>query len=573
MKISLTVSLLLLAVCTFSQNLTIDWAVKNSGLNTNQDGKAIVVDLLGNVYITGTFVGSVDFDPGPGIQILSSTGSSDNFYVQKLNPNGELLWVKSFGNNSTSISASCEGWGIDLDGSSNVYITGEFSDTVDFDPGINSFLLSSNGGFDVFILKLTSTGDFLWAHQEGSWLDDLAFKVKVKNTGKVLILGSFKDSVDFDSGPGVDQLYSDGGYNTFIQEFDNNGNHLWVKSLYSSNHNQGQDLDIDSLGNIYISGSYSGTTDFDPSSDTYLLTSSFSGQDCFVLKLDPIGELIWVKSMGGMYMDVSTAIAVDADGNVFTGGYYEGQPDFDPGVGIVLLPDNGFQSMYLQKLDSSGNLNWVYGLGGIAYNAVYDIVVDNYGDIYSTGYTAYSSDFNPGAGVNNIPANSSNDVVLYKLKSDGSYGWAYAIGATNIDQGNALALDNENNFYCTGYFTMEVDFDPSANNYSMVADGVGSDAFIVKYSLDDTYLGIDDDPISEMKIYPNPTTSDFTLDLGNYYQSIELTITNISGEIIEQKAFQSTSKIVSNIEGVPGCYFVKIKTNDDTVVNFKLLKH
>ena len=137
--------ILVLSVTTNAQ--TFEWA-KSFGGNNYVKSNSISTDALGNVYTTGYFEGTVDFDPGAGSEILSTQGS-DDIFVQKLDNSGNLLWVKSFGGNSADQSSS-----ITVTPSGSIYITGCFRETVDFDPGIGTEYFTAQGEDDIFVLKL-----------------------------------------------------------------------------------------------------------------------------------------------------------------------------------------------------------------------------------------------------------------------------------------------------------------------------------------------------------------------------------------------------------------------------------
>ena len=136
-------------------------AVAKFGGTLTDQSYSIVVDSSGNVYTTGRFNGTADFDPGPGTANLVSSGSTDVF-VSKLNSAGELVWVKQLGGTSTAGDFSES---VAVDSSGNVYTTGWFNGTADFDPGAGTANLVSAGNSDVFVSKLDSTGTFVWAKQ------------------------------------------------------------------------------------------------------------------------------------------------------------------------------------------------------------------------------------------------------------------------------------------------------------------------------------------------------------------------------------------------------------------------
>ena len=126
------------------------------------EGTAVALDSLDNVYITGFFSRMADFDPGPGTHNLMSNGYQDIF-VSKLDSSGNFMWATQFGGDYS------RGFGFDIavDGLGNVYTVGGFRGTVDFDPGSGTYNLTSVGDSDIFVSKLDSEGDFIWASQMG----------------------------------------------------------------------------------------------------------------------------------------------------------------------------------------------------------------------------------------------------------------------------------------------------------------------------------------------------------------------------------------------------------------------
>lgn len=139
---------------------TFRWATQLEGIG-NDEGHSVAVDSSGNVYTTGFFSATADFDPGPGTFNLTSAGGTDVF-ISKLNNAGNFVWARQLGGTSVD-----QGLSITVDNSGNVYTTGFFSVTADFDPGPGAFTFTSGGLRDIFISKLDSTGNFVWARQFG----------------------------------------------------------------------------------------------------------------------------------------------------------------------------------------------------------------------------------------------------------------------------------------------------------------------------------------------------------------------------------------------------------------------
>jgi len=210
MKFLLSAILFFISTNLYTQNINLEWTKSIGGL-----GNSGAIDASGNVYTTGSFAGTVDFDPGSGVSNLTSSGGNDIF-IQKLDANGNFIWVKQLGGISNDA-----GYSITTDASGNVYITGYFS--LNLGGGI-----SSNGGYDIFIAKLDSNGNIVWIKSMGGTSSDYGESITTDASGNVYTTGFFYNTVDFNPGSGVSNLVSNGGYDIFIQKLDANGNFLWL---------------------------------------------------------------------------------------------------------------------------------------------------------------------------------------------------------------------------------------------------------------------------------------------------------------------------------------------------------
>lgn len=188
---------------------TLVWVRPYSG-RAYEQGSGIDVDPSGNVHVTGLFNGTVDFDPGKGLANLNSAGKSDIF-IAKLNANGDYVWALRMGGTEDDA-----GNGIQVDASSNIYTTGYFADRVDFDPGTSTVYLSAAGGSDVFIHKLGSSGNYLWAKHIGGRQTDIGRDISTDASKTIYVAGSFSDKADFN--PAKDTLYrtSNGDLDAFV---------------------------------------------------------------------------------------------------------------------------------------------------------------------------------------------------------------------------------------------------------------------------------------------------------------------------------------------------------------------
>jgi hypothetical protein len=146
-----------------AQSPQLDWVFTTGGTG-NDFGNAIGRDAQGNVYTAGSFAGTADFDPGPGVFNLSSVVYSDIF-ILKLDTSGNYIWAKGFGG-----SGDDRGFALTTDAQGNVYATSYFAGTVDFDPQGSVVNKSSNGGNDLYIQKLGQSVSAIAENSEASSL-------------------------------------------------------------------------------------------------------------------------------------------------------------------------------------------------------------------------------------------------------------------------------------------------------------------------------------------------------------------------------------------------------------------
>lgn len=257
------------------------WANRRGGTG-REVGDGIAFDNSGNIYASGYFNGTVDFDPGEGVSNITSNGLSDVF-ISKFDPSGNYLWAKRIGGTSSDYINP-----IGIDSSGNIFMSGLFKTTVDFDPGAGTTNLTSAGGFDIFILKLDSSGNYLWAKGIGGLSDDQTWSIASDGNGNIVTTGKFAGTADFDPGAGTANLTSAGRNDIFIQKLDSSGNYLWAKQIGGPGDDSGQPIAFDSSGNVYVSGYFSNTVDFDPGAGTSNFTSN-GDYDMFTLKLDSSG--------------------------------------------------------------------------------------------------------------------------------------------------------------------------------------------------------------------------------------------------------------------------------------------
>lgn len=554
------VGLLLLITTTLSaQTMAFDWVRQMGGANFN-NGSSIVLDAAGNVYTTGSFQGTADFDPGAGVFNLTAMGAGDIF-ISKLDASGNFIWAKQMGGATID-----EGRSITVDATGNVYITGHFTGTADFDPGTSSYNLTAAADMDIFISKLDAMGDFVWAKQMGASSFDIGQAIEVDIAGNVYTTGFFYDTVDFDPGVGTYNLSATSGHAMFILKLNTAGDFVWAKQMGGSIVHFGLALKVDVTGNIYSTGHFRETVDFDPGIGTYNLTSA-GEQDIFVHKLDPSGNFVWTKQFEGTGNDGGQSLAVDLLGNVYTTGYFQGTADFDPGAGVYDFTSVGDADIFVSKLDASGHFVWAKQLSGPSFGVGSAITVDGAGDVYVSGAFMNTVDFDAGTSVFNLTSSGGIDLFIHKMDAAGGFEWAVKMGATDFDEALSIAVDGAGNVYTTGYFQGTVDFDPGTGTTNMTSVGT-RDIFVHKMSTMPVSVA-ENTVFEQLRIYPNPSKGEVTVDLSGIDNALIRVLTTAGRVIYENRAENETDRF--EINGAPGMYYVQIVTPNSKKI-FKLVK-
>jgi len=423
------------------------WARNAGGISADY-GRSIAVDGSGNSYVTGYFAGTAIF----GSTSLTSSGGEDS-YIAKLDANANFLWAKQAGGTSGD-----NGLSIAVDGSGNSYVTGYFQDTATF----GSTSLTSSGGFEIFITKLDSNGNFLWAIKAGGTGNDYSRSIAVDGSGNSYVTGYFMDTATF----GSTSLTSSSLYDLYITKLGTNGNFLWAKKAGGTGFDAGNGIGVDNSGNVYVAGSFDGTATFGSTS-----LSSYGSSDLYVTKLDTNGNFLWAKKAGGAGSDSGYGIAVDGSGKSSVTGYYTGTATFG---GLPLTGSGGIE-MFVTRLDANGYFLWAKG--SVSTNSVIGngIAVDGAGNSFATGYFSGTAAY----GSTSLTSSGNYETFITKLDAYGNFLGANQAGGAGEDSGYGIAVDGGGSSYVTGYFQGTATFD----GISILSSG-SNDLFVSKSGWD-----------------------------------------------------------------------------------------
>ena len=495
--VTLLFILQLVFISTNGQTANWQWA-KSMGGSSNEGGKSVAVDNSGNVYVTGYFQLTVDFDPSAATANLTSS-AYDDIFITKFDRAGNFLWAKRIGG-----AGDDDGVAIAVDPNGDIIITGFFDGMVDFDPdslGIYN-LINTPGNVDAFILKLDANGNFIWAGNIGGGGGGWPSSLKTDNVGNIYIAGFFLGTYDFDpdAGASFNLTSTTGSSDIYLLKLNNQGVFQWVKSFGGSLADNASAIVIDANQNCYVTGYFDGTADFNPDLNLSDSITANGGKDIFIVKVDSNGNLIYASGIGGATDEWAYSLATDLQNNLYITGYFTGTVDFDPNlINTVYLTSAGLQDIFILKLDSLGNYLWAKNIGGAGYDYGNSIVFDTIanGSVLLTGSFSGTVDFDPSAAIHSVTSAGTQNSFLLKLDVAGNFQWAQGVGGAMDDEETSIALDGIGNIFTTGYFnSSSISF--GSNALANFTNGGGQeDIYLAKFGVCSSHFSVFPDTIPQ----------------------------------------------------------------------------
>lgn len=384
---------------------------------------------------------------------------------------------------------------------SSNFFSGKNKTTVDADGNI--YIGGYRNGADQFLYlrKLNPEGEELWDLTIGAPSSGGISAICLDDDNNILLTGSFSDTMDFDPGPGVFTLYTNGVSSGFLLKLDNDGNFIWANEMKATLGIAGayfspKTIDTDELGNVVIAGNYEGDYDVDPGPDDYILTAGAevlgTVHHLFFIKYSSDGELLWAFDLnnGGEYYGIRD-IEINSAGEIYGAGYLSSTCDFDPGPDSEYggLGDS-YAAAFVVKYSSLGEFVWVKvtekGEMGAAYGR--GLVLDPGENLYIAGNYSGDIDFLAGPGEIAIDPYSGLEKGAYiqKMNPEGDIIWVRGLNG-DLVIGYDIALDEFNNVYTVGKFREEVDFDPGPG-YNFQDGSIRDNIFISKLTGDGDFV-------------------------------------------------------------------------------------
>ncbi len=417
------------------------------GKQGNASGVGMAVDGAGNLIVTGYFSGTATF----GNITLKSSLSKDVFIV-KYNRAGKVLWAKRGGGYGEDY-----GSGVAVDGAGNILVTGYFAKKATFD----HIELTGTAINTMFVVKYKADGALLWAGQSNGTGSSKGLGIAADGAGNVFVTGEFSGMATFD----LNTLTSAGSKDVFLTKYSGAGAVLWAEKGGGNGSDTGYGLATDASGNVFLTGSFSGSASF----DGLPLSSTANSRDMFITKYNASGTAIWANKGGGSGMDTGYGVATDEAGDVFVTGSFLGSATFDN----ITLAGAGKSDLFVVKYNEDGTILWAKKNGGNNNDTGKNITTDGSGNVFVTGI------FYGTANLGNVSLVSAgkSDIFVVKCDTNGEVLWAKKGGGTGDDDGRGVATDGAGNVFVTGFFTGKATF----GDVELTSSGT-TDMFLVQFA-------------------------------------------------------------------------------------------
>ncbi|MDC3987281.1 SBBP repeat-containing protein [Polyangium jinanense] len=375
-------------IAKFSPNGQVLWA-KRFGDAQNQSATGIGADAEGNVYVTGIFIGTVNFG---GQNLTSDTNFFQDVFLVKFAPDGTHQWSKKFGDSNIQYARA-----LAVDGIGNVVISGYFQQQVDFGGGV---LTASGSAFDVFLAKFNATGQHLWSRTYGNEADQSAKSLAVDGSGNVYVAGEASGSIDFGTGP----LTAAGNPSAFVAKLDSQGAPIWAKISAGAGKASANAVAVSPTGAVAVAGQFQGTFDLGgkPMTNPDL-------DDAFVSVLTAGGAQTYTLRFGDETFQRADGVAFAPNGDLLLAGAFTGSIDLGGGA----IPSAEGFDMFLGRFAAKdGCLEWGRGYGGPLVQSPQSLVFDPAsGNVVLTGSFGGTVDF----GLGPVSA-AGDDAFLFAVK-------------------------------------------------------------------------------------------------------------------------------------------------------------
>ena len=401
----------------------------------------------GSAIVTGPFDGTATF----GTTTLTSAGSNDVF-VARISATGEWLWAIRAGGSESDVA-----WGVSVSTDGSAIVTGWFRASATF----GATTLTTAGVADVFVAKVSASGEWLWARGAGGTGSDVGHEAGVSTDGSAIVTGSFRGSATF----GDTTLTSAGTGDAFVAKISATGEWLWARGAGGTGSDIAFGVSVSTDGSAIVTGSFSDEATFGATT----LTSAGS-TDVFAAKISATGAWGWATRAGGSENEDGSSVSVLPDGSAIVSGWFRGTATFG---GITLTSIDSSRDVFVAKVDPAGTWVWATRAGGTDTAEGVGVSVVSDGSAIVTGWFFGEAAF----GAATLTSAGSDDVFVAKVSAAGAWVWATRAGGTGSDQGWGISVASDGSAILTGPFAGTATFGTTT-----LTSAGSNDVFVAKIS-------------------------------------------------------------------------------------------
>ena len=409
----------------------------------------VEIDNDGNSFIAGYVTGETAFNSTSVIQNAAGNG---DIYVAKYDQNGSLVWYKKFGGNYSD-----RAYDLAIGPDQNIVITGQFFGSVTFG---STTLQSAANSKDIFLLKLNTNGDVIWALKEGGSMAENAYGLTVDQQNNVILTGQYQGNAtiantNFSSI--IDPLTNLPSFDLFISKYDPSGNPLWVLNGAAEKEERGLAVAVDSQDNIFVTGQYSDTLLF--AGNTYNNNGYNVG---FVTKISPSGQVQFFNNIRAGFA-LPYDLEVNAQDKVVITGDFLGNMNYFHNNQPTAIQNQFVKKIFILTIENSGAYNWSYTLGSDNNISASSVSIDPDNNVFVTGFFSCAlSQLH-----DTVPAlwNSVGfkDPYVLKVSGQGDFMYAKQMGGKMDDIGHGIAVNSVDKPIVCGGFTQSINVAPTLN--------------------------------------------------------------------------------------------------------------
>lgn len=516
---------------SFAQQMSIDWENTIGGDCWDCARDIISLPSAGGFVVVGYSCSGASYDQSE--QPIGGAGNnqSHDYWVMKLDINGDIEWQNTIGGELNDVATSIEPT------SDGGYIIGGISFS-----GISGDKTESNRGVhDYWIVKINGLGEVEWDKTIGSAEADELRTVHETSDGGFLLAGHTLANISGDK-----DVANFGDRDVWIVKLDVNREIEWQK-VYGGTAMDDigyRPIEIDSDGNIYV-GTYSQSGIGGNKTE-----EAIGALDYWILKLTPTGDILWQQTIGGTGFDAVQKLVLGYEGQIFAIGSSNSNISGDKSENFY--GTEGYGDFWVVKLDEGGNVLWDKTIGGNQSEEIYSAVLTETGGLILAGFS------NSGAtGLKTEPSLGDFDYWILELGANQNIIWQKTIGGNGYDKLYDMDRSSNGGVILAGCSDSEMSVYKTESNIEGTTD-----FWIVKMN-PDNLVSISADSEGETRIWPNPTSQDLSIELPSQSAAYQVKIYDSLGRIIELKTLNSMGKSLFNVRELPaGVYTVEITSSN-----------